>query len=123
MSKKNNNPNAEYLVIGNDGLMDISSGTPVAAEGYQDGFASGNGGDFNPNGKKKKIIIISAVAAAVVVALGAAGIMLYQMNKEPETNEAGEFLFPENTVFSIRIIVFFAHNSPLNHNAVIYVMV
>ena len=67
MSKKNNNPNAEYLVIGNDGLMDISSGTPVAAEGYQDGFASGNGGDFNPNGKKKKIIIISAVAAAVVV--------------------------------------------------------
>ena len=100
MSKKNNNPNAEYLVIGNDGLMDISSGTPVAAEGYQDGFASGNGGDFNPNGKKKKIIIISAVAAAVVVALGAAGIMLYQMNKEPETNEAGEFLFPENTVIS-----------------------
>ena len=100
MSKKNNNPNAEYLVIGNDGLMDISSGTPVAAEGYQDGFASGNGGDFNPNGKKKKIIIISAVAAAVVVALGAAGIMLFQMNKEPETNEAGEFLFPENTVIS-----------------------
>ena len=100
MGKNNYNPNSDYLVMGNDGLMDISSGKPVAAEGYMDGFNPGNGGDLNPNGRKKKIIIISCVAAAVVVALGAAGVLLFQMNKQPETTEKGEFLFSENTVIS-----------------------
>lgn len=100
MGKNNYNPNSDYLVMGNDGLMDISSGKPVAAEGYMDGFNPGNGGDLNPNGRKKKIIIISCVAAAVVVALGAAGVLLFQMNKQPENTEKGEFLFSENTVIS-----------------------
>ncbi|MEE1262341.1 VanW family protein [Ruminococcus sp.] len=100
MSINNSNQSNDYVVLGNDGLMDISSGTPIAAEGYSDGF--GAGGPSNPNGGKKKIVIISAVAAAVVVVLGAAGVLLFQnLNKESEAaKQSEEFMFAENTVVS-----------------------
>ena len=100
MSINNSNQSNDYVVLGNDGLMDISSGTPIAAEGYSDGF--GAGGLSNPNGGKKKIVIISAVAAAVVVVLGAAGVLLFQnLNKESEAaKQSEEFMFAENTVVS-----------------------
>ena len=100
MSINNSNQSNDYVVLGNDGLMDISSGTPIAAEGYSDGF--GAGGFSNPNGGKKKIVIISAVAAAVVVVLGAAGVLLFQnLNKESEAaKQSEEFMYAENTVVS-----------------------
>ena len=100
MSINNSNQSNDYVVLGNDGLMDISSGTPIAAEGYSDGF--GAGGPSNPNGGKKKIVIISAVAAAVVVVLGAAGVLLFQnLNKESEAaKQSEEFMYAENTVVS-----------------------
>ena len=100
MSINNSNQSNDYVVLGNDGLMDISSGTPIAAEGYSDGF--GAGGSSNPNGGKKKIVIISAVAAAVVVVLGAAGVLLFQnLNKESEAaKQSEEFMYAENTVVS-----------------------
>ena len=100
MSINNSNQSNDYVVLGNDGLMDISSGTPIAAEGYSDGF--GAGGLSNPNGGKKKIVIISAVAAAVVVVLGAAGVLLFQnLNKESEAaKQSEEFMYAENTVVS-----------------------
>ena len=100
MSINNSNQSNDYVVLGNDGLIDISSGTPIAAEGYSDGF--GAGGPSNPNGGKKKIVIISAVAAAVVVVLGAAGVLLFQnLNKESEAaKQSEEFMYAENTVVS-----------------------
>ena len=100
MSINNSNQSNDYVVLGNDGLIDISSGTPIAAEGYSDGF--GAGGSSNPNGGKKKIVIISAVAAAVVVVLGAAGVLLFQnLNKESEAaKQSEEFMYAENTVVS-----------------------
>lgn len=100
MSINNSNQSNDYVVLGNDGLMDISSGTPIAAEGYSDGF--GASGLSNPNGGKKKIVIISAVAAAVVVVLGAAGVLLFQnLNKESEAaKQSEEFMYAENTVVS-----------------------
>ena len=100
MSINNSNQSNDYVVLGNDGLIDISSGTPIAAEGYSDGF--GAGGPSNPNGGKKKIVIISAVAAAVDVDLGAAGGLLFQnLNKESEAaKQSEEFMYAENTVVS-----------------------
>ena len=100
MSINNSNQSNDYVVLGNDGLMDISSGTPIAAEGYSDGF--GAGGSSNPNGGKKKIVIISAVAAALNVDLGSAGVLLFQnLNKESEAaKQSEEFMYAENTVVS-----------------------
>ena len=100
MSINNSNQSNDYVVLGNDGLMDISSGTPIAAEGYSDGF--GAGGLSNPNGGKKKIVIISVVAASVKKKLGAAGVLLFQnLNKESEAaKQSEEFMYAENTVVS-----------------------
>ena len=100
MSINNSNQSNDYVVLGNDGLMDISSGTPIAAEGYSDGF--GAGGSSNPNGGKKKIVIISVVAVSLKKKLGAAGVLLFQnLNKESEAaKQSEEFMYAENTVVS-----------------------
>ena len=100
MAKNNNNEEIyDYLVLKSDGMMDISSGSPGSSGIYNDGFDSENFRDPDEDNRKKKIIIIASVAAAAVV-LGAAGIILFQMNKAPETTERNEFIFSSNTVIS-----------------------
>lgn len=101
MAKYNN----DYVVLGNDGLIDISSGSPVPADGYGDSYGtepkSSRSGGMDPK-KKKMIIIISSAAACLVALLAVAGIVIFNNinSNKPAEAESTVFSFVNKTVVS-----------------------
>ena len=61
MKRNNYGRNKEYVVLGSDGMIDISTGKPAyaseEADGYSDGFTANKKSD-KPTNKKKKIMKI-----------------------------------------------------------------
>lgn len=119
MRRNNEEDNSKYYILDSDVMMDISSGTPVAAneetgdedkQHYSDGFSAKEKNNKperykkssdNP-GKKKKIIIISSIAAAVVIALGVTGFVIFNSFNKQINASAGEqeFIFNDKTIVS-----------------------
>lgn len=119
MRRNNEEDNSKYYILDSDVMMDISSGTPVAAneetgdedkQHYSDGFSTKEKNNKperykkssdNP-GKKKKIIIISSIAAAVVIALGVTGFVIFNSFNKQINASAGEqeFIFNDKTIVS-----------------------
>lgn len=119
MRRNNEEDNSKYYILDSDVMMDISSGTPVAAneetgdedkQHYSDGFSTKEKNNKperykkssdNP-GKKKKIIIISSIAAAVVIALGVTGFVIFNsFNKQINASaDEQEFIFNDKTIVS-----------------------
>lgn len=119
MRRNNEEDNSKYYILDSDVMMDISSGTPVAAneetgdedkQHYLDGFSAKEKNNKperykkssdNPS-KKKKIIIISSIAAAVVIALGVTGFVIFNSFNKQINASAGEqeFIFNDKTIVS-----------------------
>lgn len=100
MSSKHSKSNARHAAGADDFVMDISSGTPVAAD---DNYADGYGGHAQPpKGSKKKPVIIACVAVGVAAVAAIAGFIVFnQFNKKPATpDEPTVFTYAENTKVS-----------------------